>query len=74
MEAFSQLLSIVVFGLLLMFAVMFLAGNLAYFVRRIFTFRDPRLHWDPSAGLPYHWRYRRSPNLNASDWAERALE
>jgi len=74
MEAFSDLLSIIVFGAVLVFAVTFLAGNLAYFIRRHFSFRDPRLHWDPSAGLPYAWRYYRKPDLNASDWAERALE
>jgi hypothetical protein len=74
MDALSQLLSIIVFGLLLMFAVLFLAGNLAYFIRIMFTFRDPRLHWDPSAGLPYYWRMPNAPNLNASDWAERAFE
>jgi len=43
MEAFSDLLSIIVFGAVLVFAVTFLAGNLAYFIRRHFSFRDPRL-------------------------------
>lgn len=73
MDLFNHLLSLVIFGVVITMMIVFLAGQLAYFVRARFTFTDPRLGWDPSAGLPYHWRDPgRGVNVDASDWAERA--
>ena len=72
MELFSELFTVVLLAVILTMLVKFLGGNLAYFVRYMFTFRDPNLHWDPSAGMPESWSRRRSATyLDASDWAER---
>ena len=70
MTMLGSVLSICVFAAALAYAVDFLVGNLTYFIRHSFTFRDPRLTWDPTTAM-YTGRGPDAPNLDASDWAER---
>jgi len=69
-ELLSQVLSIAVMGVVLTLITLYLAGQLGYFVRGMFSFQDPHLGWDPTAGLDgSSWsRPRRSPDLDWMDW------
>lgn len=73
METFSQLVSILLMAFVLVLTVKFIGGSLAHFIRDQFSFQDPNLGWDPTAGMDSSWRTHASPDLNASDWAERRL-
>lgn len=74
MDIFNDLVYIAIIAFILAIIAQFLGWNFAYWVRNSFTYRDPDLRWDPSAGLPSAWATRRAPNLDASDWGDRAFD
>jgi len=74
MDLFSELVTIALTGIMITIIFVFLGDQIAYYIRSHFTFPPINLGWDPTAGLPYSWRNRRNPDLNASDWASRALD
>ena len=68
MALFNQLLSIVATGIGATLLGLFIIGNLSYLVRNAFTFKDPNLGWDPSAGFDSRGWYPhyRAPNLDGN--------
>ena len=74
MILFSQLASIALIGVLITIIFTSIGDQLAYFIRGAFTFPNVNLGWDPTAGMSPSWRRRRSPDLNASDWAGRVFD